>query len=121
MIDKVQVQQVVMNLVRNALEAMADVSVRWLTIASSLTDDGMIEVSVADTGPGLPANVAAKLFQPFVTTKEKGMGLGLSISRSIIDNLGGRLRAAANPDGGVTFSFSLPAYYQDEEFGEDEH
>ena len=121
MIDKVQVQQVVMNLVRNALEAMADVSVRWLTIASSLTDDGMIEVSVADTGPGLPANVAAKLFQPFVTTKEKGMGLGLSISRSIIDNLGGRLRAAANPDGGVTFSFSLPAYYPDEEFGEDEH
>jgi two-component system sensor kinase FixL len=121
MIDKVQVQQVVMNLVRNALEAMTEVAVRRLTIATSLADDGMIEVSVADTGPGLPADVAAKLFQPFVTTKEKGMGLGLSISRSIIDNLGGRLRANANADGGVTFSFSLPAYYEDEELGEDEH
>jgi two-component system sensor kinase FixL len=121
MIDKVQIQQVVMNLVRNALEAMAEVAVRRLTIATGLADDGMIEVSVADTGPGLPADVAAKLFQPFVTTKEKGMGLGLSISRSIIDNLGGRLRANANADGGVTFSFSLPAYYEDEDLGEDEH
>ncbi len=118
--DKVQVQQVVMNLVRNAIEAMASVAERRLTIATALGDESTIEVSVADTGPGLPAEVAAKLFQPFVTTKEKGMGLGLSISRSIIDNLGGRLRAGANPEGGVTFCFSLPVAYEDEGIDDDE-
>ena len=119
MIDKVQVQQVVINLVRNAIEAMAAVEERRLTVGTGIAQDGMIEVSVADTGPGLPPEVATKLFQPFVTTKDKGMGLGLSISRSIIDNLGGRLRAASNTDGGVTFSFSLPVAY-DEDAGEDE-
>jgi two-component system sensor kinase FixL len=119
MIDKVQVQQVVMNLVRNAIEAMAAVEERRLTVGAGIAKDGMIEVSIADTGPGLPPDVAARLFQPFVTTKDKGMGLGLSISRSIIDNLGGRLRAVSNIDGGVTFSFSLPAAYE-EESGEDE-
>jgi two-component system sensor kinase FixL len=119
MIDKVQVQQVVMNLVRNAIEAMAAVEERRLTVGAGIAEDGMIEVSIADTGPGLPPDVAARLFQPFVTTKDKGMGLGLSISRSIIDNLGGRLRAVSNIDGGVTFSFSLPPAYE-EESGEDE-
>jgi two-component system, LuxR family, sensor kinase FixL len=118
MIDKVQVQQVVINLVRNAIEAMAAVEERRLTVVARMAEDGMIEVSIEDTGPGLPPDVAARLFQPFVSTKDKGMGLGLSISRSIIDNLGGRLRVASNTDGGVTFSFSLPAY--EEESGEDE-
>ncbi len=107
MIDKVQVQQVVMNLVRNAIEAMSSAPRRELVISTAL-DEGMIEVSVADTGPGLAPEVAAQLFQPFVTTKEKGMGLGLSISRSIIDNLGGRLKATPNPDGGVIFCFGVP-------------
>jgi two-component system, LuxR family, sensor kinase FixL len=119
MIDKVQVQQVVMNLVRNAIEAMAAVEERKLTVVAGMAEDGMIEVSIADTGPGLPPDVAARLFQPFVTTKDKGMGLGLSISRSIIDNLGGRLRVISNIDGGVTFSFNLPAAYE-EVSGEDE-
>ncbi|MDB5397591.1 MAG: nitrogen fixation protein FixL [Rhodospirillales bacterium] len=119
--DKVQVQQVVMNLVRNAIEAMVTVSQRRLTIATGWSEEGMIEVSISDTGPGLPADVSAKLFQPFVTTKEKGMGLGLSISRSIIDNLGGRLVAQPNPDGGVKFSFSIPVAQRDEDIPEDEH
>jgi C4-dicarboxylate-specific signal transduction histidine kinase len=119
MIDKVQVQQVVINLVRNAIEAMAAVEERRLTVGTGLAKDGMIEVSVADTGPGLPPDVSAKLFQPFVTTKDKGMGLGLSISRSIIDNLGGRLHAVSNAELGVTFSFTLPGAYE-EGSGEDE-
>ena len=118
-IDKVQVQQVVINLVRNAVEAMAAVPRRKLEISTS-GDDDKIEVSIADTGPGLAPEVAAQLFQPFVTTKEKGMGLGLSISRSIIDNLGGRLRAIPNPEGGVIFCFNLPVNGVGEDEAEDE-
>jgi two-component system sensor kinase FixL len=107
LIDKVQVQQVVINLVRNAIEAMAVVPRRALAVSTDTADDGMVRVSIADTGPGLPPEVASQLFQPFVTTKQKGMGLGLSISRSIIDSHGGRLRADPNPGGGVIFSFTL--------------
>src|SRR5262249_50880405 len=83
-IDKIQVQQVVMNLVRNAIEAMSESPRRMLSVSTARADDGTVEISIVDTGPGLPADVAARLFQPFTTTKEKGMGLGLSISRSII-------------------------------------
>ncbi len=119
LMDKVQVQQVVMNLVRNAVEAMSSAPRRELVVASGIKDDGMIEVTITDTGPGLPEDVAANLFQPFVTTKEKGMGLGLSISRSIIDNLGGRLVARANPEGGVIFSFTLPVAI--DEMDNDDH
>ena len=107
LIDKVQVQQVVMNLVRNAIEAMSGSERRELVVSTYLTDDDMVEVSIADTGPGLPAEVQAQLFQPFVTTKQKGMGLGLSISRSIIDSHGGRMRGLPNPGGGTVFSFTL--------------
>jgi two-component system sensor kinase FixL len=92
---------------------------RELVISTAANDD-MVEVSVADTGPGLAPQVAAQLFQPFVTTKDKSMGLGLSISRSIIDNLGGRLRAYPNPEGGVTFCFSLPTESIDDDEAEDE-
>jgi two-component system sensor kinase FixL len=118
-IDKIQVQQVVTNLVRNALEAMSDSPHRRLSLATGLAEDGMVEVSVVDTGPGLPADIAARLFQPFTTTKEKGMGLGLSISRSIIDNMGGRLTARPNPEGGLIFAFTLPALDCDEDEGND--
>lgn len=114
LIDKVQVQQVVINLVRNAFEAMKSVERRELTIGTRLAEADMVEIWIRDTGPGLPAEVAAQLFQPFVTTKASGMGLGLSISRSIIDNQGGRLKASPNPDGGMTFSFTLPAMYDDD-------
>ncbi|GGF43621.1 sensor protein FixL [Aliidongia dinghuensis] len=107
LIDKVQIQQVIINLVRNALEALASVDRRVLVISTALVDEDTVEVRVADSGPGLAPEVAAQLFQPFVTTKEKGMGIGLSISRSIIDNHGGRLVATPNPGGGVVFSFTL--------------
>ncbi|HVJ53972.1 MAG TPA: PAS domain S-box protein [Aliidongia sp.] len=115
LIDKVQVQQVILNLVRNAIEAMADRPVRELTITTAEDAQGMIEVLVADTGTGLSPEVAAQLFQPFVTTKAKGMGLGLSISRSIIDGHGGRLIGRSNDKGGVTFIFTLPAWTSEEE------
>jgi len=108
LVDKVQIQQVLINLVRNAIEAMAESERREIEIATQEPGDGFVEVLVKDTGPGLPPQVAAQLFQPFVTTKEKGMGIGLSISRSIIDNHGGRLVAYPNPSGGMIFSFTLP-------------
>ncbi len=106
-IDKVQIQQVLLNLIRNAIDAMADRLRRSLVIATAPAADGMIEVSVADNGPGLAGAVREKLFQPFVTTKESGMGVGLSICRSIIEGHGGRLWAEDNPGGGTVFRFTL--------------
>jgi two-component system sensor kinase FixL len=108
-VDKVQIQQVVFNLVRNSIEAMADHPLPHdLLVGTGLADAATAEVSVSDTGPGLAVKVQAQLFQPFITTKDKGMGLGLSICRSIIDAHGGRLWATANADRGVTFQFILP-------------
>ena len=106
--DRVQIQQVVFNLVRNAMEAMAGSPRQVLTIATACTTEGMIEVSVADTGSGLPPAVRAKLFAPFVTTKESGLGVGLSICRVIIEAHGGELQANDNPGGGTIFSFTVP-------------
>jgi two-component system sensor kinase FixL len=108
-IDKVQIQQVVFNLVRNSIEAMAEHPLPHdLLVSTGLADASTAEVSVSDTGPGLATKVQAQLFQPFITTKEKGMGLGLSICRSIIDGHGGRMSASPNADRGVTFQFTLP-------------
>ena len=109
--DKIQVQQVFLNLMRNAVEAMAEAGSprRELTIRSTLAADGMVEASVADTGPGLAPDVAAKLFQPFVTTKRHGMGVGLSISRTIMEAQGGALWAEPNPGGGCVFRLTLRA------------
>lgn len=107
-IDKIQVQQVVFNLLRNSIEAMNKSKKRKLTVSTSQKGDG-IEVVVSDTGPGLPREVEEHLFQPFVTTKPKGMGIGLSICHHIIEAHGGKLRAGPNPDGGTVFSFTLPA------------
>jgi two-component system sensor kinase FixL len=118
-IDKIQIQQVVFNLVRNAIEAMGEAPPpRHLLVSASLTkiqDDGAAaEVSVTDSGPGLAPHVLERLFQPFLTTKEKGMGLGLSICQSIIDGHGGRLEAVPNAGPGVTFRFTLPLLSQDD-------
>lgn len=106
-IDKVHVQQVLLNLIRNAVEAMHDCERRELTIRS-VTKHDMVEISVADTGPGLPAAVRERLFQPFVTTKASGIGVGLSICRSIVEAQGGRLWLADDAGGGAVFHFTLP-------------
>lgn len=106
-IDKVQIQQVVLNLVRNAVEAMAHSKNRVLTVTTDYYD-GEVVVHVTDTGPGLGPEVEAKLFEPFQTTKSSGMGIGLSISRSIVESHGGRIWADKNPNGGTIFSFALP-------------
>jgi len=107
--DRVQIQQVLVNLLRNAMEAMAGSSRRELTVTNARAADGMIEIKVSDSGHGLPAHVLDNLFQPFFTTKETGMGVGLSISRTIIEAHGGRMSADANPAGGAAFRFTLPA------------
>jgi len=107
--DKLQIQQVVVNLVRNAIEAMEGSKRRELTISVARTEDGAVGISVIDTGPGIAPDIADRLFQPFVTTKAQGMGVGLSICRSIVEAHGGRLWAEANPEGGSIFRFTLPA------------
>lgn len=112
--DRVQVQQVLLNLIRNGIDAMQvqEPKKRALLISSDLTEDGWSRVIVDDTGPGIAAEVLERLFQPFMTTKPQGMGVGLSISRSIIEAHGGRIWAEANPAGGARFCFTLPPVEQ---------
>lgn len=105
--DRIQVQQVVLNLVRNAMEAMDAAARRELRIECHPGEAGFVEISVADTGPGLTPDVASRLFQPFVSSKPDGMGIGLSISNSIVEAHGGRMWADAAEGGGAAFHFSL--------------
>ena len=109
--DMIQIEQVLLNLLRNACEALHDVDVRprRIVVSTQSGERGTIEVAVRDTGPGVSPAVADRLFQPFFTTKSDGMGLGLSISKSIIESHGGRLWASPNSDRGMTFRFALPA------------
>jgi len=107
--DKVQVQQVLLNLIRNAMDAMQDVPRRELHIASAAAPEGLVRVSVTDTGSGIVPEILAQLFKPFVTSKPQGMGVGLSVSRTIIEAHGGRLWAEPNQGGGTIFSFTLHA------------
>jgi two-component system sensor kinase FixL len=108
LVDRVQIQQVIIDLIRNAVEAMQPVPDRHLTIESSLAEGRRAQVTISDTGPGLSEAVAARIFQPFVTTKVDGMGLGLTICQSIINAHGGRLWATPNAGPGVSFHFQLP-------------
>ena len=108
LIDRIQIQQVLINLMKNAAEAMEHSALRELTVAISQAAPNFVQIAVADTGPGISADMAEKLFQPFVTTKAHGMGMGLSICRGIIESHGGRLRLEPNPGGGAVFLFNVP-------------
>ncbi len=106
--DRVQIQQVVLNLMRNAIDAMEEAGRRDLLVKIVPAEDGMALISVADSGPGISPDIADRLFQPFVTTQPAGMGVGLSICRTIVEAHGGRIWVEANPTGGTIFRFTLP-------------
>jgi PAS domain S-box-containing protein len=108
-VNRVQIQLVLINLIRNALEAMADQEQREITLATRMMSDGMIEVVVADIGPGISEEIARQLFEPFVSIKHHGMGLGLPTSRSIIEAHGGRLTAESKAGGGTSIRFTVPS------------
>ncbi len=112
--DKVQVQQVILNLMRNGIDAMEHSERRELAVSVAPAESDMVAVSVADTGTGIAEDVRAQLFQPFVTSKRHGMGVGLSISRTIIESHGGRIWAEANPGGGTVFTFTLRMVSQED-------
>jgi len=105
--DRVQLQQVFMNLMLNAIEAMKDAGGE-MTISSSLNPEGHLLISISDTGEGLPVENTERIFDAFHTTKPQGTGMGLAITRSIVESYGGRIWAIANQGAGATFHFSLP-------------
>jgi two-component system sensor kinase FixL len=112
--DKVQVQQVVLNLMRNAIDAMETSPRRELVVGARPVEHDMIDISVSDTGPGIAPEIAEHLFQPFMTTKATGMGVGLSISRTIVESHGGRIWAEPRKGGGTVFHFTLRAVRKEE-------
>ena len=112
--DKVQIQQVALNLIRNAVDAMLESPLRNLTVTVVQADNDMALVSVADTGSGVSEDVAGQLFQPFITTKRSGMGVGLSISRTIVEAHGGRIWVEANDGGGAVFRFTVQRVSKEE-------
>lgn len=112
--DKVQVQQVLLNLIRNAIEAMEESDRRELVLSATPEEGGMVLISIADTGPGIAEEIRNQLFQPFITTKRHGMGVGLSISRTIIESHGGRIWVEPNPGGGAVFRLTLRTVSKEE-------
>ena len=112
--DPVQIQQVILNLVRNGIDAICEgrPTLRWVTILTRVAEDGRVEISVSDTGIGIPASVMPHLFEPFFSTKESGMGIGLLICNTIVEEHGGTLKVESKEDVGTTISFSLPSTLQ---------
>lgn len=107
-VDRIQIQQVLFNLIRNAIDAMIDSPVRSLTVQTLPEPPDLVRVSIEDTGTGISETVASQLFQPFVTSKTLGMGIGLSICRTIVEAHGGRIWFEPAADGGTIFHFTLP-------------
>ncbi len=107
-VDRIQVQQVLVNLIRNAIDAMVGSPRRSLSIRSAAGPEEFVTLSIEDTGSGISDQVAAQLFQPFVTSKASGMGIGLSICRTIVESHGGRIWHEPAPEGGTVFHFTLP-------------
>jgi len=105
--DRIQIQQVLVNLMRNAIEAMVSAPAPRLSIGTQRSADDLIEVAVGDTGPGLSDAVKSKLFQPFNTTKSEGLGVGLALCRTIVEDHGGTIWAENHPGGGAVFRFTL--------------
>lgn len=108
MIDRIQIQQVLINLLKNAAEAMEHSTLRELTVTIGRIAPDLLQVAVADSGPGISEDVRDRLFKPFVSDKANGMGMGLSICRGIVEAHGGRLWLEANPGGGSVFRFNIP-------------
>jgi signal transduction histidine kinase len=108
LIDKVQIQQILVNLIRNSIEALLLVKDRRLRISTNMGDTGFANVTILDSGPGLPRNIADRLFQPFVTSKSTGMGLGLMICQTLVEANGGLIWRLDGIGGGTGFCFRLP-------------
>jgi len=112
-VDCVQIQQVLVNLLRNAVDALAGASqagIRQLTVRTSASPDGTVSISVTDNGPGVPAELTQRIFEPFMTTKANGMGMGLSVCRRLIESHDGTITVESEPGSGATFKVRLPRY-----------
>jgi len=109
LVDRIQIQQVLVNLIRNAIDAMMETEVRCLAIRTAAHDHNLVEVIIEDTGSGIGEAIAAQLFQPFITSKQNGMGIGLSICRTIIEAHGGRIWFEPRTTGGTAFHFTVPS------------
>jgi two-component system sensor kinase FixL len=114
--NRTEIQQVLINLMLNALHAMKGMVRRPLSLITTLKRPDVVEFAVVDSGAGIDPEIRDRIFEPFVTTKRNGMGIGLAVSRSIIEQHGGRLRFDPNPDGGTIFSFTLTAVSSDGDF-----
>jgi two-component system sensor kinase FixL len=113
-VDRIEIQQVLVNLIRNAVDATMTSPVRCITIRASDESAKMVRVTIEDTGSGISDTIAPQLFQPFVTSKSNGMGIGLSICRTIVEAHGGHIWFEPRPGGGTIFHFTLPADGADE-------